>query len=98
MNVLQAVTAIFRSPEAAVLVAQAVQASDLAARQGQASIHRDAARRQDQVAAAESLGPSEKTGPKQAQEQASQRKRNAPGKPTPDAPLHRRGGRLDITA
>lgn len=53
MNVLHNVTAIFRSPEAAALAASAAQASDLAARQGLASLQRDAVRREDQVQALE---------------------------------------------
>jgi hypothetical protein len=58
MSMLQAVTAIFRSPDAAVMVAQAVQASELAARQGVASIQRDAERQADQVAPTSTLGES----------------------------------------
>jgi hypothetical protein len=58
MSILQAVTAIFRSPDAAVMAAQAVQASELAARQGVASIQRDAQRQADQVAPTTTLGSS----------------------------------------
>lgn len=58
MSILQAVTAIFRSPDAAVMAAQAVQASELAARQGVASIQRDAERQADQVAPTSTLGES----------------------------------------
>lgn len=66
MSVLQAVTAIFRSPDAAVMVAQSVQASDLAARQGQASIQRDVQRRHDQVQAVEAASPTADTAHKRS--------------------------------
>lgn len=49
MSIIQSVTALFRSPDAAVMVNQAVQASDLAARQGQAGLQRDAARREEMI-------------------------------------------------
>lgn len=101
MNVLQNVNAIARSPEAAALVASGVQASDLAARQGQASIQRDAARQQDQVLAAEAGGPAE--GVQRRRERPEQRPaphRQPDPAPSggPKAPYPYPRHRLDILA
>jgi hypothetical protein len=101
MSILQAVTAIFRSPDAAVMAAQAVQASELAARQGVASIQRDAERQADQVSPANTLG--ESVGVDERRErggEAPQRSRRPPKKALkPDEdPFSPPRSRLDILA
>jgi hypothetical protein len=101
MNVLQGVTALFRSSEAAVMAAQAVQYADLAARQGAASLQRDVAERNDQVLEPEALVPSDPSGARQNGEDApgSGRRRRGAGDKGPDldpAPIKR--SRLDILA
>jgi hypothetical protein len=55
MNVLQNITAIFRSPEAAALAAQGLQASETAARLGAMQLQQDVARRGHQVQASDEL-------------------------------------------
>jgi len=56
MNVVQNVSAIVNSPEIAEMVLQAVQAGELAERQGLATLRLDSARREHQVTDPEKAG------------------------------------------
>jgi len=53
MNVSQDVSAIFRSPELSVVATQAVQAGEMAVRQGLDTLRQDALRAEDQVQASQ---------------------------------------------
>lgn len=97
MSIIQSVTALFRSPDAAVMVNQAVQASDLAARQGQASLQRDAARREEMIVDALPTQPSNIIGQRPEDEKHPSHRGHPEGDsaesdaPAPDSPH-----RLDI--
>ena len=66
MNVLHNITAIFRSPEAAALATQGLQASETAARQATAQLHQDMARREHQVQASNASDQALGVGPRQS--------------------------------
>lgn len=101
MSDLQSVTSIFRSPEAAALAAQGLQAAETAARQGAERLREDALHRQHQVQAGEAVDKPEPAGPRMTLlDQEARRRRQAPnagpkaaGNEAPQ-PQHR----LDITA
>jgi hypothetical protein len=101
MNVLHNVTALFRSPDAAVLVAQAVQAGDLAAKQGALSLQRDLERQQSLVMPGESLSPAELVAERQRREEERKSRRSAESArkhpPAETPPVHERR-RIDIIA
>jgi hypothetical protein len=101
MSDLQNLTALFRSPEAAVVANQAVQAAEIAARQGLASIRADAVQRQAMVNQAEQSADSALISgeARQQEEEASKpRRRRAGGEGAqgPDAQPPRR--RIDLIA
>ena len=101
MNVVQGVNAIIQSPEIAIMAAQAVQASDLAARQGVSSLIRDAERQQDQVQDPKELGETEMTGQRrQAPEDPWRRRRRQAllAAAADSDPAPRPAQRLDILA
>jgi hypothetical protein len=101
MSDLQNLTALFRSPEAAVIANQAVQAAEIAARQGLASIRTDAQHRQAMVNQAEQAADTAQIsdrGRQKEEEAPSPRRRHAGGEGAqgPDAPAPRR--RIDLIA
>jgi hypothetical protein len=98
MDILNGLTSFFRTPEIAQIAAQSVQAADQAARQGLASIQRDAQRREHQVEALDPDLPAERVGQRLTpQEREDERPRRAaapsPGKGPAAWPPHK----LDIT-
>ena len=101
MNVLQNITAIFRSPEAAALAAQGLQASETAARLGTMQLQRDAARREHQVQAGSEADKALGVGPRQGADEDPPKKRR-PGQAAKTATLGAEAPqprhRLDITA
>ena len=94
---LQGVSALFRSPDAAVMANQAVMASELAARQGSASLQIDAQLREYQVTQALQAADTAQIGGRdQAPEDGSEprgRRRGTPSGgtagPMAPAPVHR---------
>lgn len=98
MDLSQGLTSFFRSPEVAQIAAIGVQAAEQAARQGLASIHRDAQHREHQVnamnASLRSAAVGQRHGPEDREEHRK-RRQAAPGASRGPAawPAHR----LDIT-
>jgi len=100
MNALHNITAIFRSPEAAALAAQGLQASETAARQAAAQLQQDVARREHQVQAGSATEHASGVGARQLPLEAQgQRRRREHLKETDthgaEAPQPRH--KLDIT-
>ena len=90
MNVSQNVSAIIQSPELAEVVLQAVQAGEMAERQGLANLDSDAVRRQNQVAEAENSGKTSgvdlRAGVRRPLPPARRRARQAPAPAGEEAP------------
>lgn len=100
MSIIQSVTALFRSPEAAAMVATAVQASDLAARQGQANLKKQAVHDEELVQVLregqEAPGVRGRQAPPEQRPRHRQSQPAAP--PEAGAPAAKPSQRLDILA
>jgi hypothetical protein len=98
-GILNGLSSLVRTPEIAVIAAQGVQAGELAARQGLASIQRDAQHREHMISGMDASDATERTGQRLTPLELEERRRKAaerkagPLKGPAAWPQHR----LDIT-